>query len=193
MTKPGRPTAPTLSHSAILETAQTMIDAGATALTFRSLAAAHGVTAMAIAHHIGTRDRLLADLIARCFAHLALPPSGDTAPARLRDLLTRYVQAVLRHPGLITLAFANPALLTGPLNDLTNHLRANLAGHPVAVLNLAIDFTHGFALSAAAAPPGQGPTLSDYHDALDWLLSQAFPPDPAAPRAPISGATTPQS
>ena len=172
--KPGRPTTPARTKAGILQTALTMIDAGQTTLTFRSLATAHGVTPMAIAHHIGTRDQMLADLIALCFGPV-MPPAGDTPPARLRDLMTRYVQTVQRHPTLITLVFAYPALLTGPLLDLTNHLRVELAGQPV-VLNLLIDYTPGFAVSAAAAPPGQGPALETYLAGLDWLLSHAFPP-----------------
>jgi hypothetical protein len=170
--KPGRPIAPALTKAGILQTALTMIDAGQTTLSFRSLATAHGVTPMAIAHHIGTRDQLLADLIALCFAPLTPPSSGDTPPARLRDLLTRYCQTVLHHPNLIPLTFANPALMTGPLRDLTDRLRADLPSD--IVLNLTIDYTHGFTLSAAA-PPGVGPTLSDYLAGLDWILSHAFP------------------
>lgn len=174
--KPGRPatatqTKPALTKSAILETALTMIDAGQP-LTFRSLAAALGVTPMAIAHHAGTRDQLLADLIALCFAPL-MPPTGDTPQNRLRDLLSRYCQTVLLHPALITLTFANPALMAGPLLALTTHLRADLPSD--TVLNLTIDYTHGFALSAAAAPPGAGPALSDYLNGLDWILLRSFP------------------
>lgn len=170
--KPGRPTAPAVTKPAILETALAMIDAGAP-LTFRSLAIAHGVTPMAIAHHAGSRDQLLADLIALCFGPV-MPPTGHTPMARLRDVLTRYCQTVLLHPGLVNLTFANPALMAGPLADLTTHLRAELPSD--VVLNLTIDYTHGFALSAAAAPPGAGPTLSDYLAGLDWLLSHTFPP-----------------
>jgi AcrR family transcriptional regulator len=169
--KPGRPTAPTLTKAAILHSALTMIDAGKP-LTFRSLATAHGVTPMAIAHHTGSRDDLLSDLITQCFAFA--PPTNDTPRARLRDLLTRYVQTVLHHPNLLTLTFATPALITGPLRDLTNHLRADLPSD--IVLHLTIDYTHGFALSAAAAPPGAGPTLPDYLAGLDWLLDHSFPP-----------------
>jgi AcrR family transcriptional regulator len=177
--KPGRPPTPGATKPAILQTALAMIDAGhGNALTFRSLATAFGVTPMAIAHHVGSRDQLLADLITLSFASLVPAATGPTPQDRLRDLLTRYAQSALRHPNLITLVFANPALLTGPLLGLTDRVRAELAtlpGPPAVLLNLTIDYTHGFALSAAAAPPGGGPSLDDYLAGLNWILSHGFP------------------
>lgn len=183
MTKPqnkraGRPGkgADRLNKADILKAARAILeDKGEEALTFRTLATKLNVTPMAVAYHSGTRHQLLEALIAGAFSTVTSPATGSTPTERLRDLLLRYCTLALNHAALIRCILHTPTLMSNDLVRYTELVRVETqalnAGDPKDVmLNLLIDYTHGFIFSAVAAPSDIAPTLAMYENSLDWVL-----------------------
>ncbi|MBY6067304.1 TetR family transcriptional regulator [Leisingera aquaemixtae] len=168
----------TLSKNDVLEKALQLLDEGGSkALTFKALAAALGVTPMAVAHHAGTRDEMITSLVAIAFEGADAPSEASTPKLRLRGLMTRYCAQVTRHPELAKCILENPSLIGPSLTRLTQLIEAEIAAAGVTgakartLLCLLVDYTHGFAFAAAAAPRG---ALSDddFTPALDWVLDR---------------------
>ena len=212
----------TLSKNDVLEKALQLLDEGGSkALTFKALAAALGVTPMAVAHHAGTRDEMIASLVAIAFEGADAPSEAATPKLRLRGLMTRYCAQVTRHPELAKCILENPSLI-GPCPDRADaaHRGGNCTAAGVTgaeartLLCLLVDYTHGFAFAAAAAPRGalSDLTTSHRHWTGCWTVSNKktrtrFRPahplvsfraaDPAAPpvtsisRYPASAGTGP--
>lgn len=172
----------TLSKDRILAMALHILDEGGEqALSFRVLAKRLGVTPMAVAHHVGSRHQMLTALIAHVYEGVADPPMAVTAPdACLRALLERYCRRVVAHPHVARLIFADQSLFAGHVVALTEtvrtHLMAMVSNRREAdmLVDLIIDYTHGFAISAAAnhADATQSPTIDDYLRGLDWILAR---------------------
>ncbi|MCR9137313.1 MAG: TetR/AcrR family transcriptional regulator [Alphaproteobacteria bacterium] len=170
----------TLSKDRILATALAVLDEGGQeALSFRILAKRLGVTPMAIAHHVGSRHQMLTGLIAQVYDGIAVPPEGDVAPeACVRLMLERYCGRVVAHPQIAQLIFADQSLFAGHVVALTDVVRTNIAAlvsDPQEVdllVDLIVDYTHGFAISAAAnhTVNAQTPNADDYLRGLDWIL-----------------------
>lgn len=176
----------TLSNDRILATALAVLDEGGQeALSFRTLAKRLGVTPMAIAHHVGSRRQMLTGLVAQVYEGIAAVPKGVVAPeACVRLLLERYCRRVVAHPQIALLIFADQSLFTGHVVALTDAVRTNIAAlvsdPPEAdlLVDLIVDYTHGFAISAAANhnENTQSPTIDDYLRGLDWILARLRAP-----------------
>lgn len=154
---------------------------GHEALTFRALAEALHVTPMAVAYHVGTRDQLLAKLVAHVYAGVSAAPSIEDPRQRVRALLRRYCERVVAHPKLTAFLLGDLSRCGDELTRLTAAVRAFVEsrrgpGPQVDVLmGVIIDYTHGFAFSAAANPEPVGAaalTVHDYLAGLDWLLDR---------------------
>lgn len=182
----GRPpkSARTLSRDEVLTVALRLLDAGGDrALSFRSLAKQLGVTAMAVSHHVGSRQEMMRSLVERVYSGVATQPPAGTADEQIRFLLSRYCHRVTRHPNLSRSILADPSLSSGQLTKLTEQIRALLVclcpNKPEAdsILRLLIDFTHGFTFSVSSAPEGQSTTpeqmLADYLESVVWVLARA--------------------
>ena len=159
-------------------------EGGDRAVTFRALAAKLDVTPMAITHHVGTRKQLFASLVARVYRDVGTEPLVAEPKARIRIMLERYCQCVIAHPNLVQCVFADPSLFSGQLVALTNAIAENLAMSGLespqreTLGDVIIDYTHGFAFSAAAYSDSDKPngnaikkqTIDDYLRGLGWLL-----------------------
>jgi len=168
----------TLSKDDVLKTALQLLDGGGSkALTFKALAEALGVTPMAIAHHAGTRDEMIASLVAITFEGADAPSEASTPKLRLRDLMTRYCTQVTRHPELAKCILENPSLIGPALTGLTRLIEAEITAAGVTgaeartLLCLLVDYTHGFAFAVSAAPSG-ALSADDFTPALDWVLDR---------------------
>jgi AcrR family transcriptional regulator len=79
-------------------------DEGPAAISFRKLAAQHGVTPMALYRHFKDKDDLLAALGDRLLADVVLPePTDEPWDQQLHALLTAFVTALRAHPRLADL------------------------------------------------------------------------------------------
>lgn len=150
---------------------------GLDALTFRALANQLDVTPMAITHHVGTRKQLLSALIAVAFADICAPVEGANAREKLQFLLNRYCGHATKNAPLIAAMLTDSSLIGEELSRFTDQIRQELEAFVdmetvTPVLNLIIDYTHGFASSAAAAPEGLGPNLEEYNASVNWVLDQ---------------------
>ncbi len=168
-----------LTKDRVLAAALDILDTGGPkALSFRALAKRLDVTPMAIAHHVGTRHDLLTDLIARVYESVGDAPEDGTAEDRLRFLLIRYCRRVVEHPHVAQLIFADRSLFAGQVVKLTEAIRDNVAalahgaGEADILVDLIIDYTHGFAISAAAGSGDDAPTIDDFRRGLDWILAR---------------------
>ena len=95
------------------------------------------------------------------------------------------VSVLLRIQNLVQCVFADPSLFSGQLVVLTRKIGENLAMGGVSpseleiMVNVIVDYTHGFAISAAAFSNTdkeqengmKGQTIDDYLRGLDWLLN----------------------
>ncbi len=167
--KPGRPSQPRLTQTAILTDALALLDQGDTALTLRALALRLQVTPMAIQHHIGTRDALIRALADHAYADVTAPDEGPPQ-TRLRALITAYAAKVRTHPHLTIALFRTPGPLPTQAQRITDTLENLLAQSGLTGQNallwrdILIDWAHGAALA-------QSPDSA----ALDTLLAALNP------------------
>jgi AcrR family transcriptional regulator len=183
----GRPRKDTtgLRKETVLEEALKILDAGGEpALTFRALAKELGVTAMAVSHHVGSRKEMLASLVATVYADVAKEPSDASPKERLRYVLRNYCERVIAHPHLAHCVLSDPSLMSDEISALTAKARETLAALGAdssdleTRVNVVIDYTHGFALSAAAPQTPEDrstaarPSIAEYVRGLDWLLGK---------------------
>jgi AcrR family transcriptional regulator len=160
--KPGRPSQPRLTQTAILTEALALLGDGDHALTLRALATRLNVTPMAIQHHIGTRDTLIRALADHVHAPVTTPIEGPPH-IRLRALLTAYAETTRAHPHLTLALFRIPGPLPPQAQRITDALETLLTetglDAPAARLwrNILIDWAHGMAL--AQSPDDPAPAL----------------------------------
>lgn len=170
-----------LSKDVILKLALRLIDErGDQAVSFRSLAKELNVTAMAVSHHVGTRHEMLSSLCKFVYRGVAQSDTASTPEQQLRTLLNDYCRRTFKHPNVTKLMLTDPSLMTEELTLLTDRIRLNIAALGAkdealeTVVNLVVDFTHGFAFSAAFAGPQykstSGLTTADFNQGLDWIL-----------------------
>ncbi|MGK5636788.1 TetR/AcrR family transcriptional regulator C-terminal domain-containing protein [Streptomyces sp. URMC 126] len=123
-----------LTRERILDAAVELVDReGLKALTMRRLGAALGVEAMTLYHHVPNKDALLDGLVERVFAGAA--PVDDAADG-WRPWLRAYAgalrAALLRHPGVLPVAAARPAVTPAALDAVERGLRVlTSAGFPL--------------------------------------------------------------
>ncbi|VXC70141.1 TetR/AcrR family transcriptional regulator [Massilia sp. 9I] len=181
MSRPrGRPAgAQGLSRDAILSAALDLLGEDGASLGMRSLAARMGVTPMSLYRHVGDHASLLQALSERVYGEvLEEVDDGADAPARVRALLTRYHDAVGRHPQLTLAIFAEPAALAGTAQRITERLTGLLAAITPEYLlwrDILVDHAHGSGLALCAAR-GDGAQLdtmrAQYQRALDCMLER---------------------
>lgn len=142
----------------ILSAALALLDEDGAGFGMRALAARLGVTPMSLYHHIGDRAGLLQALSDRVYGAVldGAAPAGALADslAQVRALLTRYHEAVGRHPQLTLAIFAEPAAFAGTTRSITERLTLLLAAlTPEHLLwrDILVDHAHGSGLALCAA------------------------------------------
>ncbi|MEU1308804.1 TetR/AcrR family transcriptional regulator C-terminal domain-containing protein [Streptomyces cinnamoneus] len=165
-----------LTREQILEAALALADrAGLKALTMRRLGAELGVEAMTLYHYVPSKDALLDGLVERVFAR-ALPPAdadGDGAPD-WRAMLRAYADALrgtlLRHPGVLPLAAARPAVTPATLDAVERGLGAlTAAGFPLGAAVDALNSLSVFVVAHTAAEAAAGEGDATAPGGADWL------------------------
>lgn len=182
MTRPrGRPArGKGVARDDILAAALTLLDeGGGKGLTMRALAERLDVTPMSLYNHVGDRKGLLLALSDQIYGEV-LEDTASQADQRteIRTLLTRYHDAVGRHPHLTLAIFAEPEAFAGVSRQITDRLTLLLTAiTPEHLLwrNVLIDHAHGSGLAFTAARDDQqlGDSMrAQYQQALDCLLSR---------------------
>lgn len=181
----GRPTKSnaTLSREEVLAKALELLDTkGERDLTMRALAKALSVTPMALYHHVGNRDDLIAALIEQAFGPIIAGSTEALSPAeQIEALLCAYCDRTREHPELVLVVFSNPNAYGAPLSSITETLRMNLNGMGLAAsdterwLGILVDYTHGFALSLAAEdrPQSHERRFGEFQENLHLFISLA--------------------
>lgn len=176
--RPGRPSkqAASISKAAIYACAMDIIkEDSVDALSFRILARRLGVTPMTVSYHVGSRDQMIAELIAQHFTDIATVVPDGTPGQKLRFLLLRYCEAALANSSLVRCMLRDPNQMPEAILHLTKLIRCetqtlNEGDEGDVMLNLVVDYVHGFVFAAAAAPPHVKLTTDDCARSLDWLL-----------------------
>lgn len=150
--RPGRPSAPVIVRSAVLNATRTLLrDGGLRAVTMRRVAARVGVTPMALYHHFGSIEALLAELGEAVFATIEVPPARGWRN-RVHALAAAYVDLVARHGEL----FRHLVARADTVPDLVRAMDAKLdaafgnVGVRAYTRQAIVDFLHGFALGVPA-------------------------------------------
>ncbi len=177
----GRPTnkSRNLSKQLVLQTALSiMSESGVEAVSFRKLAETLGATPMAIKYHVGSKQELLKGLVEIAFKGIADQRVGDTPQDRLRNALALYCDRALENANLIRCILGDTSLMSRDIIELTDNLRLdtcllNKGDQADVMLNLLVDYTHGFVFAAASASPDNCPTVEGYLRSLDWVLANA--------------------
>jgi AcrR family transcriptional regulator len=95
----------------ILDAALAIADEqGLDAITMRAVAARVGVTAMALYPHVSSKEDLLDGLVGRLLTELSLPDPAKPWPDRLREIARSARETARRHPAVMPLLFARPAV-----------------------------------------------------------------------------------
>ncbi len=177
----GRPKkqADSIDKAAVLRCAHTiMTTQGLENVTFRTLALQLGVTPMAARYHVGNRDQMLSDLAAEIFAGLDAGVSNETPIDGLRQLFMRYGDLALQNADLVRFLLSKPDCMPSVLSRFTSQVRLktqalNHGDADDVLLNLLIDFIHGFVFAADATSHDNTLTLTDCMRSIDWVLSAA--------------------
>ena len=183
MTRPrGRPSqGKGVARDDILGAALTLLDeGGGQGLTMRALATRLGVTPMSLYHHVGDQAGLLRALSDRVYAEVLDGADALAADhrAQIRALLTRYHQAVGRHPQLTLAIFATPQALAGVTRQITDRLGlllAEITSEPMLWRDILIDHAHGSGLALVSVRGAQMQAQAmqqQYQQALDRLLER---------------------
>lgn len=175
----GRPpkSAVSLTREAIIAAALNLCGETPRGLSLRGLAAALGVTPMALYPHIGDFDGLLEAMAERCFTEDAAQDERGRDPD-LRKLLIWYCGRVLRYPGLVSAIVARHGALPAPHQAWTDTVTLCLSVHdePSLWRDVLVDHLHGFALATAASDAEPDAALAVYAQHVDLLLSALFRP-----------------
>ncbi|WP_229490948.1 TetR/AcrR family transcriptional regulator [Pseudoduganella namucuonensis] len=167
-----------MTRDDILTAALTLLDeGGGQGLTMRSLATRLGVTPMSLYHHVEDRAGLLRALSDRVYAGV-LEGAGESADRRseIHAILTRYHDAVRRHPQLTLAIFASPEAFAGVTRQITDRLTALLeevTTQPRLWRDILIDHAHGSGLPPSASLERQEEAWTiqeQYRQSLDCLL-----------------------
>jgi len=140
----------------ILDAALAIADEkGLGAVTMRAVAARVGVTAMALYPHVRSKDDLLDGLVGRLLAELSQPDPAMAWDERLRHMARSARETGRRHPAVMPLLFARPAVTPDAVRvvDVIYQalLDAGVPGHEVArVERLVSTFVLGYAISEAS-------------------------------------------
>jgi AcrR family transcriptional regulator len=83
---------------------------GLDAVTMRAVAGRVGVTAMALYPHVRSKEDLLDGLVGRLLGELSLPDPAKPWRDRLREIALSAREVARRHPAVMPLLFARPAV-----------------------------------------------------------------------------------
>ena len=190
MTRPrGRPAQGTgVDRDNILAAALALLDeGGGTGLTMRAVAARLGVTPMSLYRHVVDHTGLLVALSDQLYSDVLQGAASLTDPrAEIQLLLTRYHDAVGRHPQLTLAIFAEPEAFSGVSRQITERLTfllAAIASEHVLWRDILIDHAHGsgLALTAARGNPQLAEAMrAQYQQALECLLMRLKAPSGSA-------------
>ncbi|MGH1386428.1 TetR/AcrR family transcriptional regulator [Kordia sp.] len=180
----GRPTNDKLilSKDDILKEALKILDEqGESGLSFRKLAKAFNVTAMALKHHVGSRQDIIKSLVEIVYKNVNEITITSNSKDTIRTLLGNYCKCVFRHPNVSRLLLTDHSLINKELIDLTNSIRT----HAISLVNdetegilfadVIVDYTHGFALAAASQNEKTDLgvlTINDFYKGIDWILAR---------------------
>ncbi|MGW9686902.1 TetR/AcrR family transcriptional regulator [Flagellimonas sp. 2504JD1-5] len=179
----GRPTNDNLilSKDEILKEALIILDnQGERGLSFRKLAKVFGVTAMALKHHVGSRQNIIKDLVGIVYKSVNVINATEDSKLIIQELLGNYCECVFKHPNVCRLLLTDHSLINQELIDLTNTVREQSKllvqneSEGVLFADIVIDYTHGFALAAASQNDKTHMgvlTIDDFTKGLAWLLS----------------------
>jgi AcrR family transcriptional regulator len=140
----------------ILDAALAIADErGLEAVTMRAVAARIGVTAMALYPYVKSKDDLLDGLVGRLLAELSLPDPAEPWQDRLRAIGRSARETARRHPAVMPLLFARPAVTPDAVRVVETLYQALLdAGVPdeevARVERLLSTFVVGYAISEAS-------------------------------------------
>lgn len=180
----GRPTNDQLilSKDEILKVAlKTLDDEGEGGLSFRKIAKAFEVTAMALKHHVGSRQDILKSLVENVYCDVNKIQNTTDSKEAIKALLDNYADCVFKHPNLSLLLLADHTLINQALIDLTQDIRkyaisiVNNEAEGLIFADVIIDYTHGFALAVASQNERRNLgvlTKKDFHKGLSWILSK---------------------
>lgn len=176
---PGRPSkgADALSRKHIIAVAAPLLQQkGLEAVSFRRLAENLGVSAMAIKYHMGSQRELLFALVEHSFRDTLGTIKGKSPAERLRHVLSMYCTRALEHPNAVRCILNDASLMSQEIVEITEEIRKCTQllndGDPKDVmLNLLVDYTHGFVFSAVATGSDTCLTQEDYLRSIDWTLS----------------------
>jgi AcrR family transcriptional regulator len=165
-----------LTRATVLAAALAAIDEeGLDALTMRRLGRRLGVEAMALYHHVGSKDELL-DGVVETLLESVTPPSADLAwEAWLRDFAAAHRLLAHGHPHAFRLVALRPLRTAGALRSLERFLDVLLrAGFTpddaLGTVQAVTSFVSGFALEELADAGGEA--SGRFVDDLD---ADAFP------------------
>lgn len=178
--KPGRPAnkQPVVSPEDITRHALALLDQeGASGLSLRKIAAAMGVTPMALYRYVNGRSALVASLLDSILAPVQLPPEGGSPLAALTEFLEAYGAAVTRHPHVFISFFSQQDARSAEAQRITAQLaslleQAGLSPQEAQMTrDILVDHAHGHAISIALARAGADPT-ADYRGTIGFLLGR---------------------
>ncbi|MFV3289095.1 TetR/AcrR family transcriptional regulator [Pseudomonas sp. NY11955] len=156
---------------------QLMHECGEVGLTMRALSARLGVSPMALYRHVEDKAGLIRALSDHVYAGVLQDvPRQANAVLMIRTMLSRYHDAVCKHPQLTLAIFANPEAFAGVTAQLTEQLGTCLeqvATHPLLWRDVLVDHAHGSALALVSSPGEQSHTQAlrlHYQQALELLL-----------------------
>ncbi|WP_256837800.1 TetR/AcrR family transcriptional regulator [Ornithinimicrobium faecis] len=138
-----------LTREVVLATAVELVDEhGLAALSMRRLGGELGVEAMALYHHVGSKEELLDGLVEHLFAEVLSAPGGKAEGGHpgdeqawrpvLRTFARTMVEILLAHPNLVPVVLSRPATtpqVHGLLEELLGALR-DAGLHPGQALDL---------------------------------------------------------
>lgn len=174
--KEARPTRPTaglgLSRERILGKAMELADArGLECLSMRSLAAALGYKAMSLYNHVSSRDELVAELVDRVIAEIALPEAGADWKCAMRKRAMEAHRVLRTHPwatlAIVSGVNAGPAMLSYVEATLASLVEAGFSLEDADRAWNALDsFIYGFTLQELRFPIKK----EDYRTAAEAFL-----------------------
>lgn len=161
-----------ITRETILAKALELAEGTPGGLSLRGLAAALGITPMALYPHVGDLDALIEALAERCFAQDPAKDQREEEPDP-RGLLIWYCGRVLRYPALTSAIVARHGALPSPHAAWTDALTCGLTerGLPSLWRDVLVDHLHGYALATAAGGMERDAALAIYSQYVDLLLN----------------------
>lgn len=189
-----------LTREAVLAAAVRLVDEeGLAALSMRRLGAELGVEAMALYHHVGSKEELLDGLVEHLFAQVvpADPAPGAGDPRQWRTVMRQFTHGILRtlldHPRLVPVVLSRQAA-TPPVHGLLERTLVPLqdAGFPPG---RSLDLVYaliGFVVGHVATGGGEGDGSAARREVLAAQDLSDFPLlAEAVAQAPRPGAPAP--